>query len=354
MRKFLLATAAAAAVIATPAAARDGSGYFGVEGGVWLPKDTHGDVFADYTVFQTPNPSLSVPVVPAGPADTQFNNFFGVNYDTGIDLDAVAGYDFGMFRLEGEFGYKRVNSGNLNVNSADLAALNAGLNRPGLPTDPCATRLDPVTGLPAPNCLPLLTAGDLDRSTNLRVLSAMANVLADFGGNGSWGAYVGGGFGRAFVRGFQDEDSAWAYQLIAGVRTAITSNIDIGLKYRYFRTGSIHLTPSNIGFNGNNQRFVLPRPDTGALRNVDRVTAVVLNSDFDQRVQSHSLLASLIFNFGAPPAPPPPPPPPPAPVPVAPATQTCPDGSVIPATSACPAPPPPPPPAPVERGERGQ
>lgn len=49
-----------------------------------------------------------------------------------------------------------------------------------------------------------------------------------------------------------------------------------------------------------------------------------------------------------------PPPPPPAPEPVAPATQTCPDGSVILATDACPAPPvevapPPPPPAP-ERG----
>jgi outer membrane immunogenic protein len=42
---------------------------------------------------------------------------------------------------------------------------------------------------------------------------------------------------------------------------------------------------------------------------------------------------------------------PPPPVVEAPATQTCPDGSVILATSTCPAPPPPP--APVERGERG-
>ena len=42
----------------------------------------------------------------------------------------------------------------------------------------------------------------------------------------------------------------------------------------------------------------------------------------------------------------PPPPPPPAP-----ATQTCPDGTVILATEACPAPPPPPPPPPEpERG----
>ena len=51
-------------------------------------------------------------------------------------------------------------------------------------------------------------------------------------------------------------------------------------------------------------------------------------------------------------APPPPPPPPPPP---APATQTCPDGSVIDATAACPAPPPPPPPPPppATKGERG-
>ena len=48
----------------------------------------------------------------------------------------------------------------------------------------------------------------------------------------------------------------------------------------------------------------------------------------------------------APPAPPLPPPPPPS----APATQTCPDGSVVLATAACPVPPPPPP---APQGERG-
>ena len=44
--------------------------------------------------------------------------------------------------------------------------------------------------------------------------------------------------------------------------------------------------------------------------------------------------------------------PPPPPAPEAPATQTCPDGSVILATDVCP-PPPPPPPPPVQRGQRG-
>ena len=45
MRKYLLAAAAAVAV-ATPAAARDGSGYFGIEGGILFPKDQDADLSA--------------------------------------------------------------------------------------------------------------------------------------------------------------------------------------------------------------------------------------------------------------------------------------------------------------------
>jgi opacity protein-like surface antigen len=70
----------------------------------------------------------------------------------------------------------------------------------------------------------------------------------------------------------------------------------------------------------------------------------------------NQLLAGVGFRFGG--AAPRPvevvaPPPPPPPAPEAPATQTCPDGSVILATDACPPPPPPPPPPPTP-GERGQ
>jgi iron complex outermembrane receptor protein len=65
-------------------------------------------------------------------------------------------------------------------------------------------------------------------------------------------------------------------------------------------------------------------------------------------------LAGFTYKFGAERAAPPPPPPalPPPPPPPAPATQTCPDGSVVLATDACPMPPPPPPPPPPapERG----
>ena len=115
--------------------------------------------------------------------------------------------------------------------------------------------------------------------------------------------------------------------------TPSAPNVDAGLKYRYFHTGK-------LGFN-----------DAFTLNAVPFTTSAKGNYD------SHSLLASLVYNFNsrgeaapipaAAPAPPPPPPPEP------PATQTCADGSVILATAACPAPPPPPPP-PVERGERGR
>jgi len=171
----------------------------------------------------------------------------------------------------------------------------------------------------------------------------MVNGLVDFGGNGGVGAYAGAGFGRAHVKEFGDSDNAWAYQLLAGVYMPVSSNIDLGLKYRYFRTGKL---------NFNDEVAFSPVGTTcGAIACSGGTAFFNTGGHFS----SHSLLASLTYNFGAPavaPAPvveAPPPPPPPAP-----ATQTCPDGSVILATSACPAPPPPPPPAPTERGERGR
>ena len=51
MKKYLLAAVAAAAV-ASPAAARDGSGDVGVEAGGLFPLDNDADVFAAFT---TPN-----------------------------------------------------------------------------------------------------------------------------------------------------------------------------------------------------------------------------------------------------------------------------------------------------------
>jgi OmpA-OmpF porin, OOP family len=285
MRQYLLAAVAAAA-IASPAIARDGSTYVGVEGGAMLVEDTHFD-FSDI--------------------DTELNNTVTVDYDTGFDVDLIAGHDFGMVRAEAELAYKR-----------------AGVNEVVLGSGACST---------PQNCI-------LDADGHGRAMSAMANLLLDFGDEAGINGYLGAGLGLATVKinadfegdfptipetefGFSDDDSAVAWQLIAGLRLPVSDNMDVGLKYRFFNTRELKFRDSS--------------------------TDSVLDG---ARWRSHSLLASLIYNFYSPPPPPPPAPPPPPPPPPPPATQTCPDGSVILATEACPVPPPPPPPPPPapERG----
>ena len=94
MKKYLLA-AAAVTVLASPAYARDGQPYFGIEGGILFPKDQDADVTVDYTTTQTD------PTTPtfSGTSSTTYNNAFGLDYKKGLDVDAIVGYDFGIFRL---------------------------------------------------------------------------------------------------------------------------------------------------------------------------------------------------------------------------------------------------------------
>ena len=114
MKKLLLA-GAAALVVATPAVARDNSPYVGIEGGVLFPKKQTISGNIDFTTNGTP-----------GPLDFARAPVANVRYKMGYDLDVVGGYDFGMFRLEGELGYKRAKAKSLSVNDAFVSALKAG------------------------------------------------------------------------------------------------------------------------------------------------------------------------------------------------------------------------------------
>ena len=88
-----------------------------------------------------------------------------------------------------------------------------------------------------------------DVDGDVSVLSAMVNGLLDFGDDDGWNGYVGGGIGVASVKidfdtdtalaTTSDSDSGFAWQAIAGVRKAISENIDLGLKYRFFNAGGI-------------------------------------------------------------------------------------------------------------------
>ena len=295
MRKYLLATSVLA-VLATPAFAAADGPYVGIEGGVTFPQSTDLDVILNNTSV-TPNTSAT------------YSNGYHVKYKTGYDVDALLGYKLGILKLEVEGGYKRAKVKSLTVST------------------PLLTDVGTAAGVTA-------TAADFGVGNHIGITSLMANALLDGDFGGGFGGYVGGGAGRAWASFSGDKDNAWAFQGIAGLHYALTPNIDAGVKYRYFHTGKLN-------FN-----------DAFALNGTNFTTQASGNYD------SHSLLASLVYNFNSsapaaapiPAAAPAPPPPPPAPE-----TQTCPDGSVILATSACPAPPPPPPPPPpAQRGERGR
>lgn len=290
MLKYLLAASAVAA-FATPAYAAANGPYVGIEGGATFPNSTDLDV-----------------VVNHGTTTTTYDNGFNAKYKTGYDVDAILGYKFGLFRLEGEAGYKRAKVKSLGVST------------------PLITDVGTAAGVAT-------TADDFSVGNHIGIKSLMANALIDGDFGGGFGGYAGGGVGRAWTKYSGDKDSSWAYQGIAGVRYAVTPNLDAGVKYEYFRTGKLNFDDA---FTENGTTFT---------------------TNAKGRYASNNILASLVYNFNsrgpepipaAAPAPPPPPPP------EAPATQTCPDGSVILATSACPAPPaPPPPPPPAQRGERG-
>jgi OOP family OmpA-OmpF porin len=248
MRKLAIGVALATTAL-TPAMARDGAWYAGVEGGVMLVEDT------DYDV-------------------NGVSNDLTVDSDYGWNADAVVGYDFGAFRIEAEVGYQRADADEVVTGTQGIAGNN------------------------------LSAASTFDVAGDTSALSFMLNGLLDFGADDGIQGFVGGGAGVARVSQdlvlannfVDDSDTSFAWQAIAGVRAPLTESVDVGLKYKFFNVPNVDLISS-------------------------------FGDTYEGRYRSHSLLGSLIFNFGAPepvvapppppaatPAPPPPPPPVPEPV----------------------------------------
>src|SRR5688572_25833625 len=96
MRKLAIGLALASTALATPALARDGSFYAGIEGGVMLVEDARIDIYDN--------------------TDTRIaDDIAAIKSKPGFDGDLIAGYDFGMIRLEGEISYKHANLDELEV-----------------------------------------------------------------------------------------------------------------------------------------------------------------------------------------------------------------------------------------------
>jgi outer membrane protein OmpA-like peptidoglycan-associated protein len=188
-----------------------------------------------------------------------------VHSKTGFDIGGIIGYDFGGFRLEAEDSYRRA--------SADVLTP-VGLSNGRL-----------VTG-------------------RTSAFSVMLNGLIDIGHDDGLQAFVGGGAGIARVDArLLDSANSWddratgkfAWQALAGFRVPVSEHVDLGMKYRYFNVDNVNLVSS-------------------------------AGKSLHTKWRSHSLMATLAYNFGGtrtempvegaatpppPPAPPPPPPPPP-------------------------------------------
>ena len=161
----------------------------------------------------------------------------------GYDFGGIVGYDLGMFRLEAETSYRRANVDSYTVNG---------------------TRYPRGTA-----------------SGNESALSFMANGLLDFGPDDGLQGFVGGGVGVARVKvlaaapvgsNINDSDTGFAWQVLAGIRAPISNNVDVGLKYRFFNADKVNLLNA-------------------------------AGSAVNTRMRSHSLLATLTYNFGAAPEP---------------------------------------------------
>src|SRR6476620_3260017 len=153
MRKYLLAGIAALVTAVPAAATTDNAGYVGIEGGILAPKSQSITGEVDFTGTHAVDFSRTT-------IGTQ-------KYKKGLDLDFIGGYDFGMFRLEGELGYKHAKAKGFNPGETIVTSINTGAGTA------------------------FTTDTNFGNGGSASVASAMVNGLVDFGGNGSIGGYAG-------------------------------------------------------------------------------------------------------------------------------------------------------------------
>lgn len=185
MRIISILLASAATVLSSQAWAEEGRTYAGMDAGVTLPTNYTGN-------FTEPGGTV---------------NRFKFHEKAGVDLDAVAGYDFGMFRLEGEVAWKR--SSHKRFTNLDNDA-----------------------------------EGALDGRTES--LSLMANALVALD-SGPATFFAGPGIGWSHntvhlddgtiaITDYKVSSDRFAWQLQGGAEVPIAPRVALALKYRYFET----------------------------------------------------------------------------------------------------------------------
>jgi len=147
-------------------------------------------------------------------------------FDTGLALGVALGYGFGKTRIEGEIAYQK--------NDFDKIG---------------------VLGV------------SFDASGDATTLAFLLNGYYDFTNNSRFTPYVsaGLGFARIEVNDFSvpilgvppesDDDTVFAYQIGAGVGYAVSKNVTIDVKYRYFATSDPKFDTTEAEFASHNLLF---------------------------------------------------------------------------------------------------
>jgi OmpA-OmpF porin, OOP family len=191
-------------------------------------------------------------------------------FNSGYNVGARAGYEWGPWRFEEEFRYQHT-------------GISGFKGSPGLPESNGTTFGGSRNGY-----------------------AIMTNVIYDFTFGWPITPHIGAGIGAVDVReglhnsliGTVVSDDSWqfGYQAIAGVRYAVTPFLALDVDYRYLATTDPSFKVTNAA------------------------AVYLLGNSFKSHYSSHNIVASLSLLFGAPPPPPPavapvaapaPPPPPP-------------------------------------------
>lgn len=130
-----------------------------------------------------------------------------LDFDPGFNLGLTGGYNWKMFRMEGEVQYQKNNIDSFKV------------------------------------CYGSTCASDVSSSGDVTIFSFLANVYLDFVNKTAFTPYITAGIGLATVEvndfevaGWQmgdSDDTVFAYQIGTGIAYAINEKFTIDLKYRY-------------------------------------------------------------------------------------------------------------------------
>lgn len=145
-----------------------------------------------------------------------------LDFDPGFNLGLIGGYQWKMFRLEGEVQYQENGIDSFNV------------------------------------CWGRTCVSDISSSGDVTMFSFLTNVYLDFVNQTAWTPYItaGIGFSSVEVNDFEvarleigdSSDSAFAYQIGAGISYSINEKFIIDLKYRYHDIAELDFDGIKIDF----------------------------------------------------------------------------------------------------------